>query len=357
MMKKSFWLALVLVSAGLVYAYAQYQSELNQERIYATHDSIVITSVSLARKFEQMLNTHLEHSELIITSSTLKELVPRIEQEIANAFTPIYAQIPKLADYHYSIIGSYSQFLANLTSQDNKEMMRILFDEAEYDKRLTTAFTNIAASSSHSLNNSLVKLDKQTKSDLNLRDEEVDLINNVLQLTQDNITQRFDLSLNTLRIGGISVAGAGIGIIAQRGTRMASRNIAARLATITAAKTAAKVASSSSSGKTGAVVGGAAGSIVPGVGTAVGAVVGGTAGAIVGWVGTEQAIVKVDEYLNRTEFEADIANMLDQIQTELKLSIYHHYEDILNDVGTARTNAFRSKITPKELIENSKSGV
>ena len=115
---------------------------------------------------------------------------------------------------------------------------------------------------------------------------------------------------------GVKVTGvAGKKITAVVGKKVAvgvAQAVTKKLAAKGAFKAAAKVAAARAASVVGAVVGGAIGSIVPIAGTTAGAIAGGAIVGLVFGVGADALLLELDEAMNRSEFRAELVEVLNQ---------------------------------------------
>jgi len=95
-------------------------------------------------------------------------------------------------------------------------------------------------------------------------------------------------------------------------------------------------------------LGAAAGSAVPGVGTALGGIL----GAAAVWLTTDKAVVEVGEYLNREAFEADMATLIDVEKARIKEELREGYGTYLSNISE-HTRKKLEGLRPVDLIEES----
>jgi uncharacterized membrane protein len=341
-----FFIALVLV--GGFYGAIKYK--MMQPRVIAAENGTIILAKELAKKVEIAFPQYIKNIDFTLTQESTAELDAVIDREIDMAFEAVYAQIPKFADFHYSLVGEYTQLMAIVTDDAGKKALEILFEEVNFNQRLTQSFANIGDDATVIAKKALEKIDNHAKTDFGFTENEVGLINQTLELTQTDVLARFDLGINSVRFAGVGVGVVAIGGLGAQAARLIGKRTSGKVATKLAARTAVKATGIGSGTATGAAVGGVAGSAVPVVGNVVGAAVGGIVGAVAGWLVTDQVIIKVDELLNRTEFEAEIHTAVDEQKVILKQTIQNQYRTQFQEIADNHKQTFKKKITAKDLI-------
>jgi hypothetical protein len=122
----------------------------------------------------------------------------------------------------------------------------------------------------------------------------------------------------TSGMGGLA-AGAITGVImAKVGAKMVAKGIFAAAADALVKIAGSKALSLGSGMLIGAGTGAAGGSVVPGAGTTAGAIIGGLAGGLAVMVGVDFTLLKLDEAVSRTQFEAEIMAAIDAAEDEMR---------------------------------------
>ncbi|OUD13865.1 hypothetical protein [Thioflexithrix psekupsensis] len=171
--------------------------------------SVANNTVILSDKLAAIVESNFPHfSKKIdhaLTEEAATELDESVDREIDAVFEAVYVQIPKFADFHYSLTGEYTQLLSMVTHDTDKKALEILFNEANFDERLNQAFANVGDDANVIVTKALEKIDHQAKADFGFTQDEMGLINQTLRITQADVLKRFDFSVNSVRFAGVGV--------------------------------------------------------------------------------------------------------------------------------------------------------
>ena len=241
----------------------------------------------------------------LLRPESFEKTANTIDEQIDLAFGPIYEQIPKFLNWHYSVPGQYEQL--------GKAAFGYL--ESEMEKRL---FSGVH----ERLEDASAKIDETFKAEF--RSNFSQKIQDELQTVDNASRDVYEKMLDELREDSIrrftsSIAGSGIaafqGAIAGKTlfgaiTKTMSKKLLAAVVVITSGKMAAKMAGAGGAAASGAAVGSFLGPF--------GTVVGGVVGGITGWLAVDTAVVTVDEHFNRDEFEQELIALIDKRKDEVK---------------------------------------
>ena len=223
----------------------------------------------------------------------------RLDGLLEAAFAPVYAGIPAYADFHYSVLGEYSELGAAALGQMSEGMETRLFPQlgaglervaADLDQGFVTTFRD--------------HLEGQISDELAASGAKVALGEMTQHIQQDAVS----------RIAVTAPVAVAITLTAQPAVKAAAALMAKKMATKIAGKAAAKGAVKA----TGVGGGAASGAAICSPGGPIASVLCGAGAAAVIWFGTDAAIVNIDEYFNRDEFEADLRMMIDENRAEVK---------------------------------------
>ncbi len=327
-----FWLSLALFFALYLYA------ELRVEKLHLDAQGRLHLAPYLSPRWDQVITELLERQHLQLDSVSRAEIAAQIEREIDGAFSPVYQQIPKLADLHYSLIGEYAELSAAALGQLQDRIGRILFQEVDFQPRLQEAMQRIFVHSSAQVEQALGQLGQQIGARMHFDAAEMHLLATALQLSQKTLEARFaSFSLELRGAGAAGGAAAGALVV-----KAIAKELGGKLAGKAAIKAGAKAASLGS----GAALGAAAGSFVPGLGTALGGIL----GAALVWVATDKAVIEVDEYWNREAFEAEIRTLVDEEKRRIKEQLQQAYDRYLAQID-AEMRAMLEKMRPLDLLK------
>ena len=327
-----FWLTILLLLALYFYA------ELQVGKLRMDAQGRLSLTPHMTPQWDRVIGEILERHDIQLNEVGRGEIDVLIETEIDKAFAPVYAQIPKLANFHYSVIGEYTELGAAAMGNLQDSIGEILFQEVDFSQRLETGVGNVFSGSGEVISRAMDDVSRRVGARMAFSPEEMQLLAPALELTLQDMEARFsDVSLG-LRSAG-AVGGAAAGGLAAKAT---AKTVAGKLAGKAAIKAGAKAAGVGG----GAAVGAAVGSMIPGLGTAVGGII----GAAAVWLATDKVVVEVDEYLNRETFETDMAALIDVEKTRIKEELREGYGVYLSNVSDLTRERLEG-LRPVDLID------
>ena len=201
--------------------------------------------------------------------------------------------VPAYAEFHYSVLGEYTELAGAVLGRMESELSTRLFGGMEEQLQAAAARIDTAYVAAFA-----TELERQTGKML-AATPEVDVLDQATQAVLASMEQRMRVTAPLAGVAAMTGGAAAIKVI--------SSAMAKKVATTVAAKAAAKgvvktVAISGGAG-TGAAVGLTVGPI--------GSLLGGVVGAIGAWLLADVAVVNIDEYFNREEFEQHLHAMID----------------------------------------------
>jgi hypothetical protein len=329
-----FWDTILIIA--ILYIYANIQVA----KITIDDEGKVLVSEAFYQDWKQALPELFKDMDVAL-DTTVDQFEQQVSLHIDAAFLPVYQQVPTYLDFHYSIPGEYIELFAGLSGGLGENLQRILFTESGFDEHMNTSMTAIISQGDTLLGELLTQYNERLQQIFDLEYSELALLSNVVTLSVNDTNKRFD-GIDLL----VKSSGAAIGLVIAKtiGTKLSAK-IVTKIATKIASKTAIKAGGASS----GAAAGGAAGllcgpaawfcSPVAAVGTAA-----------VFWFGTDQVILKIDEYLNRDKLEDQINTAITDEKILYKQQVVQLYKDHLQKI--LEDNETRlDDITTKELIE------
>jgi len=247
-----------------------------------------------------------------------------IDKEVDNLFRPIYHNVDTFLDYHYSIIGEYSELGA--MAMGNLEKMitdRLLGDE--FAQRVDKASLSIDNQYKINLKQHLSIIDKYATDGVDR-----DINNKALDRLKSDIDA--NMLQQEIKLG---VVGSAIAI-------KITAIILAKTTAKGAVKASAKLASKSAAVSTGALAGLGCGPLAWLCSPIA-------AGAL--WVATDGVVVSGDEYLNRDEFKLEIIRALNDSKRSLKLSYQKTYQKALQDISDKTIKEYEKRpIKEKKMV-------
>lgn len=242
-----------------------------------------------------------------------KAIADNLDTALDQMFMPVYAGVPAYADFHYSVWGQYVELLAagretlGLEEEVGSLLRQHLFDG--FETRHAEQITHL-----HGLYQQAV-MDHFGEEAERIEAETGQPLPEAARLAMQDAQQRMMLTVPAAATGSAAANVAVIAIV---------KPIAKKVVAATAAKAAAK-----GIGKAGGIGGAATGGAIAGSFFGpVGTVVGGVGGAVVGWLAVDYAVVRLDEYFNRDEFEAELTAAIDEQKALMRDYILNSYQPV-----------------------------
>jgi len=236
------------------------------------------------------LENRLSAANLAATDAVRRQIVPMLDA----AYQPAYDAVPKYVEYHYSVWGEYAELGAAAIGDVGAKLEEVLFSGLE--PRLESVSVRLDEVFSSTFQVEIEKeITRMAVSGATLG-----------PLTENAIGNALRRMLVTVPVGTAAITGT------KAIAAMVAKKIAAKLATKAALKAGGKWA----------VVGTTAGAAAalcswsgPGAGLCA------AAGGVGAWLVADYGIVKLDEYWNREEFEAELLEMIDEQKFALQVAL------------------------------------
>lgn len=236
-----------------------------------------------ATQVEQWFNTAGEEAE---------KVREQIRGRLDEAYAPVYAGIPKYMDFHYSLTGEWLELGSAAMGKLGGGLEEHLFEG--FDTRLGAVSEHLA-----------LEFDQRFRTAL---DEAIAVESGGAEQFGPVVTRALQDSQNRMKktVGTVGAALVGGGTLKVFTTAFAKK-LAIKLAAKVGTKTGMKWAAAATGGAASA-----AACSWTGPGAAACAVV----GAAITWVATEVAMIKLDEYVTRDDFEHDLRDLIDDHKKE-----------------------------------------
>ncbi len=232
----------------------------------------------------------------------VENLTTNIDDNVDKLFLPIYGRVDSFLDFHYSVIGEYSELGAAVTGKIEQTIQKKLFG-SNFADSLESVTKDLQLVLNKELATHQAIISSKATKDID-RELNADILNRLKADIADSV------SLQTSKIA--TLLGVGVGykmIVGIMSTKLAAK-LSSKLAIKGAVKAGSKVA--------GAGAGAAAGLLCgPGV------IICAPILALGAWFGTDAILVTGDEYLHRDEFKREIVTAIDRQKQALK---GHYYE-------------------------------
>lgn len=251
-----------------------------------------------------------------------------IEERIDIAFAPVYERIPGFLDWHYSIVGQYTELgQAALGALEDAIESRLF---AALQERIGTATEAVSEVMHEEIRTEIedwVRRESQTVPAGVMATYE-----RMLEVTVADTVERFTVSAVP---SALVAVGTGVGSTVA--VAVLAKALAKKVMTAAALKTVGKVGGGIGGRLGGAAAGAAVGSVLG----PVGAVVGGVAGGAAAWLAVDGAIVNIDEYLHREDLERELTGLVDEQKASVKSALAAAVDEVKLEA--------LDEVTPSEL--------
>lgn len=273
-----------------------------------------------------------EHSatELNITLTdanqiALTAVTDRIGPLLDAAYAPAYGAIPIYSNYHYSVWGEYAELSTAALGNIGGKLKELLFDGL--DSRLRGVSQNLDQSFDTLF---------ETEVQASVSEADTSIFG---PLTKRSVEDAMSRMTVTVPVSTVTAIGSAAAI--KTATSVMAKKIATKLAVKAAAKSGGKWAAAVSGAGSGAALCSWSG---PGAGFCA------AAGGVGAWLVADYGIVKVDEYWNREEFEADLRGMIDERKAADKAALTKALKERANAVKVVTSEIVRDhEFTLREL--------
>ena len=286
-----FWGAIVvmaLISIGLSLV------PLVRDPVVSTEDLQPDAPAALKEMSSAELNALLNNANQTALAAVNKQIHAILDE----IYEPVYAAIPTYATYHYSVWGEYAELTVAAWGNVGQKLDETLF--VGLDSRLNQAGLEI-----DSRFNTVFRASLDVKPNVGTRGT-----GTLGRLTQAAIGDTLNRMIVTAPVGTTAAIGTAVAIKAV--VKTMAQKIAKKLTLKAAAKASGKWAATGTGAGAGALLCSWAG---PGAGLCA------AAGGVGAWLMADYGIVKLDEYWNRADFEADLRFMVDEQKREHKASL------------------------------------
>lgn len=289
--QRSFWIAILLMAAAVI--------GLSVLAMLRDHPVVSRNPPPVAPQTREIPESQLGQMIRKAGDAAFQAQEQRVDGLLAAAYGPVYTAIPAYADFHYSVLGEYSELGTAALGRMSEGMEARLFPE------LAPALVKVAQDLDRGfMDNFRASLDRQVGEELAGSGASVGPGEVTRHIQRDAIA----------RIGVTAPVAVTMTLAAQPAVKAAAGLMAKKLATKIAGKAAAKGAVKA----TGVGSGAAGGAAICSPGGPVASILCGAGAAAVIWFGTDAAIVNLDEYFNREEFEAELHAMIDDNRAEAR---------------------------------------
>ena len=335
--EKLFWIFIAVFV--LIWIVLQVMTYFNSKDLVNDHenDSTILSTKNFETIIEdnEFLKKNLRDSQTItVLKEALevqnKNLTQSIDKQLDNAFDPVYDNIDTFLDFHYSVIGEYTELVAGATGEIASEIKERLFG-TDFENYLKNSQDEINSVYIESLKNYLSDVDSEATKGV---DKNLNL--DILTHLTDDIAHRF--TVEYVKVGVL----AG-GHMALKTINIVSSKLATKAGSKIATKVAAKTLTKGATVSTAAVAGAACGPFFW---------VCSPIAATAAWFGTDAIVVSGDEYFIREDFRNEIVSMLDSQKTSLATKLKNVYaEKLVKDSVSIQNKYENTPIKRRKIRE------
>lgn len=247
------------------------------------------------------------------------EVKGQIGPLLDKAYAPVYAGIPAYMDFHYSLKGEYLELGSAALGDIGAGLDKYLF--AGLEARLKNVATDL-------------ERDFDARYQGALEDAMAEVTDGAAPLASI-VTKATDDAKSRMKMTARTVVG---GALLKTLTKVFAKKLGTKLAAKVAAKTGTKWVAIGSGAGTGAGVCSW---------TGPGAVVCAVVGAGITWIGVDLAMVKLDEYVSRDDFERELRQLIDNHKEETRQAL----EKMLDGKKQAADSTRRAAVQKVALSE------
>ena len=217
-----------------------------------------------------------------------KNIEPNVKQMLDQIYEPVYAGIPAYADFHYSVLGEYTELFGVVFSDLANAIHNRLYKG--FDRRFVTAATELDKEYAKAFSAALL-LSEEIKTSPNR------LLGPITKVILDDAMDRARI---TMPLATVAATVTGIGAMKATMTVVAKK-LAYKISTKASAKLALKAGGRGTGIATGALLCAWSGPF---------AALCGLAGGAAAWLTVDAVVVNLDEYFNRDDFEIELRNII-----------------------------------------------
>lgn len=231
----------------------------------------------------------------------------KIDKEIDKAFRSVYDNLDGFLDFHYSVVGGYSEIFAaaggKISGEGIKKIQTMIENKlfgSDFSTRTKNALNVISNEYEVQLSDHFNTISQKAtvKVDMNLNSE-------IINSLQDDISRNMNIQAGKASLGAVGL------------TAVIAKTVASKLA----AKAGSKLVIKGGTKVTKFVI-----SFIVGAGTGFKCKWCGIPVGIVTWFLLDEILVKTDEHYNRDKFKQDIRFTLEQQKSNMKVKLKKSYE-------------------------------
>lgn len=307
--ERIFWITIgiLMLSYTTLVLLAHFNTEKKSKEIRKPIIFKWITEFIPSDKMEKNIieNVDYLHQNLELEKA---KVIETINSEFDELFENVDKNVDDFLDFHYSIVGEYTELTAMVAGDIEEEISEKLFG-ADFSNQIERISLLIDEKYRNSISQHFKVINNVSSKDIDL-----ELNKGTFNKLNEDINLR--MSTQEGKIGIMLSARLAPQVIKVIAAKLATKTIA-KVAAKGAAKTAAKIAAAGTAGTAGLTCGPFAWICSP-------------VAAGVAWFGTDAVIIAGDEYLNREEFKKEILNSLNEQRDLLKESYRKDYIESFN---------------------------
>jgi len=300
MFERAFWATIFLLIGSTLF--------LLLGSSFLSHDGLSTVLYGAGTEPEQAPRTYEIQSEMLrraiprASQMTVEQMEQPVDAMLDRVFAPVYSGIPAYTDFHYTVLGEYTELVGAVLVNSTSSIESMMFDG--FGERMNTELIDIDSRFNNAFSRNLLAVAQESLPP----GVEISHLGPISSTIIEDISGR---AMYTVPLASISSLGGAS--LAKLATQKIAAQLSAKLLVKSGIKATAKGASVMAGGSSGALIGSAVGPI--------GSIVGGVVGAVATWLAVDKVIIEIDEYYNRPEFESDLKAAIDLNRAELRANI------------------------------------
>ncbi len=327
--EKIFWVSIAILA--LVWGFLEFKAQSNIEKapsaqqplkpVYKEVIKHIVTIVDDNHIIQDRLQEAPIERMIVRNQSDLNQTIGR---EVDRFFAPVYGKIDPFLNYHYSVIGEYSELGLAAGNKLQEAIQRRVLGE-DFQKRLVSLGVTIDSCYQEIFRRYADRLGTTLFKGINLQINAPLILSFDQQIKDRIVVQKIKLGAMAGTAIGVKIVGT---IAAKMGTKMLSKG---------AVKGGAKIAASGEAAAAGTLCGPLAWICAP------------IAAGIV-WFGSDKVILKIDEKLHRKKLKAELTKLVDAQKEKLKAELSNAYANRFSKDSDALLD-FLQKQTIKRKVK------
>ena len=197
----AFWACCAAAVVGMAGLYAYV--DLVERRLEQTADGRVRVIDAYLEEIKAAMST-FQKDRAAAFSDTERAIRQQIDASVDRAFAPVYLNIPTYLDFHYSVLGGYTELFAGLGVKLADGMSERLFEEKLLQERLSSVAVVLSKAARAEIAEAVARTRSAATGRLGFSVGDLRLAEKVSLLEMTGIETRFSGELNVDRVLGFT---------------------------------------------------------------------------------------------------------------------------------------------------------